>query len=695
MSNPSNNSGQKTKDIVYIGNDTAYWTTIQRRFQSSYPQAAFKFTKYFEKDSLKTQKTFLDILENEPHIVYIDLSTRTSEHLFLAQLLTRDNGIKDLPIVGLVDKKEYVRDCLSAGVDFIHVKCGEYHDVVYHPFLLAFPKEAGTPQFANAKFSNEVHLIDDFRVGFISPISVHAEGNLVIEKGETIELQHEFPSEFIKSNKFIVKESLTSNLYYDFKFAYELEPVFLDEPEFSEEEFDDALGEDDEAKKIKSMKKAKELRKHKIQEHKETLIWMKKKHRDWVVGNIDAKAEKTTKILIVDSKLRILREENTKPLDSYPFGIRCQTVLSETLREIDSIRPNIIAIQFFSDFSEEEDPVFFEVFNEFKNGVYADGIPEQNPEPEPESKTEGEGDEKEAEEEIESIPAISDDKMGLIEAIKGIEHEEMDQLSEIIKKVKGLDNYNPFIVVFNCYFKTSTALQDGYQYPLIVVHKEDMTMDAVLNISTVFQQKQEAKYEEKIKSKVMELKKKDTNKYRNLTVDDFREKRFFIKKTNKISYASCQHNIILESLTESECTFLADEELELKTYRLDFPLEMSIRIILNEGKAFVDKAGQKQYKALIHSIDEEDKKFVRRYINEIFAEPLKEKREQEQSEWNDRKTAAIAERDKLDEYVDNKKASEAADTLGSGEISSQIEGEGKPDEPVPEEDKDALKPGKD
>ena len=124
-------------------------------------------------------------------------------------------------------------------------------------------------------------------------------------------------------------------------------------------------------------------------------------------------------------------------------------------------------------------------------------------------------------------------------------------------------------------------------------------------------------------------------KYRALTPASFDQPKFYISKTHEMSYISTSYDVVILSLNESEVELSCDARLELKTYRLNFPIDMSIRLIAQpDGKPCKDgEGGKKIYRALIHSVGEEDKKNIRRHINEVFFSPLTEKRDKEVSDF--------------------------------------------------------------
>jgi hypothetical protein len=344
--------GENKKDkkdalkVIYIGDDNSYWTTISGRIAGNFQGKEFEFHKFVVSKYLNYQYIFIEILKLEPHVIYLDFATSLAEGLKLAHMIKRENVLKSCPVVGLVEKKERVKDGIFAGVEFIHVKCGEYHDVIYDPFLLALPKDAGKPDFAEAKFTRDAKLFSDFRVTFITPTYIHMEGNIKLAKDDIITLNNDIPDRLVPSKKFVVKDIRDFDLYYDYKYGYDLQFVYVDEPQFDDDELEEKLEGRDENQRVLLIKNAKTMRLQEINDYKARMRKTKKDVEAWVVDNMDRVKPKKTKILIIDKNLSFLRDENNL-LEKFNFTIRTQTMLSDDLRDIKISRPAIISFQFF------------------------------------------------------------------------------------------------------------------------------------------------------------------------------------------------------------------------------------------------------------------------------------------------------------------------------------------------------------
>jgi hypothetical protein len=618
--------GVKIKKIFYVGADTGYLETIKSRFIHNYPSEKFDFPIISPRDTRLYQRIFAHLVTNSPTIIYIDFSLNRDAQLKLAQLITRETSLKDIPVIGLVEEKEHVIDCLSSGVSITHVKCGEYHDVVYNPMLLAFPKSVVKPQFAKAKFSKQVELIDDFRVGYMTKDTIHAEGNILLKPGDVITVDLDMPASLLPSKDFIVKAVDDKNLYYDYQYSYELEYVFVDKPEIKESDQEDILGETDPKLREKKQLEIQKRLKQQESEYADTLSRTKRKIRDWIQDKSDGSVPKKTRIMIVDPGLSIMKLD--KLMDEYPYAIRFQTQLSHNFQELMRLRPNIIAFQFIRD-------DLFDPYQDWLNPPKKNAKRDSSNETDPELTIE----------EIEIRDKVINDEAELAR----------QELIRLISFIKQLGDYNPFLIIFNCNKYTSSAFQESFKYPLVLTHKSTVELGIITHMAQVLEKKQEDGYNLKLAQKISALKTKDPQKYRNLKPSDFEEVRFYIRKSSSLSHGSYRYPVTIETLTESELTFNTEAELDLTSFRLSFPLDLSIALVPNgDGKKYEVNGKLKVYKALIHSVDEIDKKGIRRYVNEIFFNPLNEKKAQEAKKFQEVQEKALKEREEA-----NKKAQEA------------------------------------
>lgn len=599
MSEGRKDDKNESRIILYIGDDASYWTTIKNRISQKLEGKPVDFNSISISKSTNYQVVHLQVLKLKPNIIYLDFSSDLTFGLKLAHILKRENSLKLTPVTGLVEKKESVVDCIFAGVDVIHVKCGEYHDVIYDAFYLAFPGETAEPDFAKAQFQRDATIICDLRMGYVTPTSLHAEGNVKIDVDTKLSINSEIPVKMVPSRNFICKDLSDHNLYYDYKYSYEFQFIYVDEPEFNDQELEEKLEGMEESQRVLLIKTTKDNRRQAVNDYKARIKKTKKDVKSWVEENMDRVKPKKTKILLIDKELKFLADPS-KILSNYPFILRTQTCLTEELKDIKVLRPDIISFQFF-----DMDQIKDQVEKHFENGLKEDGTPF-------------------AEEELN----LAKEDM-LKELIDAGESQALDQLSLILKNIKSLEGYKPFITLFNCQSYTSHSIQESFKYPFVIVNKNAMDLNPIIEMATMLEKRNDKKIEDHINAKVEQLKKSDPAKHRNLSSRDFEEKKYYLSNKNTLSKISTSFPIVLRSMTESELSFSSEVEFDMGTYRLDFPVEMSIRLVPKEGKNFEIDGTEKVFHALIHSVGELDKKKLRQFVNEIFFSDINQQRMEE------------------------------------------------------------------
>ena len=298
----------------------------------------------------------------------------------------------------------------------------------------------------------------------------------------------------------------------------------------------------------------------------------------WVLSMQDSKDAKTTKILIIDEELGFLKTEKRK-LDSFNFTIRLQTQLEENFYQIEKLKPQIIVFSIPEfDFTDMED--------------------------------------------------LSEEEK--ISEIKKVEIKLTGFFSKLVDKTKSIEDYTPFIIIFNCLTLSSKSFQDSFRYELIIANKDKVNLDLVMQMAELFEKKQKSTLHANIDQKILELRKQDPAKYGRLTREDFIDSRYYVGKSHKLSRGSFHHEVELKAISESEVYFSIGKDLELEKYYLETPFKMVVTLVPQEGKKAISDKGAYLYKGLIHSIGENEKKKLRQFVNEIYTKHKKEERKKEE-----------------------------------------------------------------
>ncbi len=586
----------KSRHIIYTGNDDSYFNTLRGRFVNNYPHIEFDFSIIFDRKENSYPETFLKIFEANHYIIYIDFSINVNDQLLLTQMLSRDMKLRKVPFVGLVANKDLLKACWSVGINFTHIKCGETYDAFYDPCVYLMGKSVRKPDFAKAKFKKDALLTEESRIGYMTQDFIHVETNLNLEKGDVVELFSNIPSDINRSNKFIVKKSGEDDLYYDFEGWYDLAYTFLDRPEDNPD--DDAAIEEieDEQDRINAKEDLRSKRAELLREYEQSLEEIITRNKKYIEHYAYDSRPKKTKVYMIDKKLDILKGLK-QPLDSHPFVLRVSSQFDPNYEEIEKIKPHVITFRFLSDLLLEEEGFSLEYMNDKKTSA--------------------------------------EDKAYCENLVNECEKIQLSILAGLVKKIQDLKGYRPILIVFNCKKYSSKSLQDSYNYPMIISYMEDMKLSMAIDMAKVFEKKQNTVQKKKIEKKIADLRKSNPMKYSRVKPSDFEEKRHYLSKTYSISYISCKHKILIDAMTESEITFVTEKFLKLTTYKVDFPIDMSLTLVPIDDQPFLKEGDMKRYKGLIHSIDEVDKKELRKFVNKIFFSDLDEKRKQEREAFDE------------------------------------------------------------
>lgn len=311
--------------FYYFGDDEAYFRTLMGEFRT-HTRMQIDFKRVFESDEKKIQKLFLKIYREKPQCVFIDFSKHTQDYLHLARIISRTPLEHKLVTVGLVDylsPPEVLSESIATGVTITHIKSPECYDVVFDVTKLAAPNEIGEHGFANASLKEEWEAGIPLKVGYVRPEGLHLETDHKLNKGDRIRLNHSWTEKrVVPSREVFVQDISTKNLFYHFKYAVDVEFLFVDEflpPEGMELE------------RIEEKK----------QEREDLILYHRKQLKKWIDDNVSRSLEKKAKVLVVDSEFHFYDDQPRT--DKHPYTIRCLPFLADVGAELDRLEPQVIA----------------------------------------------------------------------------------------------------------------------------------------------------------------------------------------------------------------------------------------------------------------------------------------------------------------------------------------------------------------
>lgn len=317
--------------FYYFGDDEAYYRTLMGEF-GKHTRMSIDFRKVFENNEKQIQSLFLKVFREKPQAVFIDFSKQTQEYLHLARIIARCQMEHKLATVGLVDylsPPEVLAESIATGVNLTHIKSAESYDIVFDVVKLISPNEIGEHGFAKATLKDEYEAGIPSKVGFIHNEGLHIETDHFLQKGDRIKINHHWmANRIVPSREVFVQEVSTKNLFYQFKYAVDLEFMFVDEF-LPPEGMDLALIDE------------------KKQEREDLILYYKKQLSRWIADNETRSLEKRAKVLVVDRQFHFY--DNQPRTDKHAYTIRCVPYLTDPSIELDRLEPQVIAFALESD----------------------------------------------------------------------------------------------------------------------------------------------------------------------------------------------------------------------------------------------------------------------------------------------------------------------------------------------------------
>ena len=571
------------KKIIYIGKDNNYWRELQKGFLHYFPKMPFSFQQIDDAEEKFISTFFLKIISISPHIIYIDFSINTSDYMYLAQLLRRENSFKNVPIVGILDyllsTGEGIHQSISVGLSLSYIKSGEFSNTIIQPIYMAFGDEVVIPKFATAKTERQFIVTETFRIGYVGTNYIYLEGNSKFEDGEIIVLEQDVLSKkILPCNYYEINNISDHNLYHYYNYNFQANYIFVkDKERIDKEELMNMS--------IEGKEKLDARRKKRKAELEEIRIIISERLERWVGENSSQDYAKISKVLVVDLDLTIYKEKD-KRLEDTPYFFRGQTYLVDPEKELKKHAPHIICYQLEQDEELDEGEKYQSIQ---KRSLLKEKIRK-------------------------NIGKSNKSRSNVINNFKS--------LQDIIEVIKKIENYEPYIIVFGESERDSETLQRDLDYKLAMAFKNGMDFNLISSLLVKFQVKEEEKEIIKLGMVLDNLKKKNYNKYSRLNPVDLRPKRIFFDKSDKKAWAYYHHHLTLKEINELEVIFESTRPLSPYTclevhspvhfYMTIVPLDSRSHWYRNETK------GRYIYRAFIHSIGEKENKQLRQEINASF-----------------------------------------------------------------------------
>lgn len=336
--------------VIYIGNDNGYWQKLQKRFLSVYPDNDFQFKAIEITENLVVHDTFKILYKQRPDIIYVDYSYKIDFGILLSKWITRNNEMRLASLVGLFDNQQDESDILrgiNATVRVNHIKSTEIQDVVYDPISLLNVNMAQMPSFVRSNELPPFEILQPLRVGYIEENKFHIETNSYLNVGDIVDVDQHPLTDIMPSTKVFVQKFYKKDLYYNMRFAYDLEFIYIDDDFFvaTNEKWKLFKHLKENPKEIEELK---DIEKIEIIEdmdrRKKNYAPTKKRIDEWIKDNQGYVKPKKVKIMVVDDSLEILNALKGT-IESLPYTLNLQTVLLNDYYQISRTMPHLIVLK--------------------------------------------------------------------------------------------------------------------------------------------------------------------------------------------------------------------------------------------------------------------------------------------------------------------------------------------------------------
>jgi len=194
---------------------------------------------------------------------------------------------------------------------------------------------------------------------------------------------------------------------------------------------------------------------------------------------------------------------------------------------------------------------------------------------------------------------------------------------------------SPFVIVFNSKIP-SKEVKETFNYTNIMTTESEISVELLVRMAEIFDKKLEQSLS-KTKSNIPKI---------------------FLRKTHNASIAEITFNVTLTKLSETDMVFQTEAPIPIgSNIHFTTPIEMFVNVQPSKGQS---KAPE--FYGLIHSVGEEEKKQLRRFINSVFFRDHDAQLQAETEEYLKLNVAKKVEREEA-----AKKALEEAQKAAAGE----------------------------
>ncbi len=552
------------RKALYVGDDFRYWQNIQDFFLKRLDYFEIKFVTLFNPE-VSALDLFFTVVSKKPDIVYVDYSSNTAKHLELIKLLSADNSVNNIVVVGLLgidDRETSMKKAINSGVLFNHLKQAEIGPMVYEPLTILAPEEIKDPDYAFSDLEFKIKASYLAKITKITSNKIDFETSVNFKPKDRFFLKFQVPEKNLKYSGIIIHEPLkfVARSYMSYQFNADFEFV---EPRKKDSK--QSASEDEQSEAL----------------YQEQLSYAQKTFESWIkVQASFLKKSKELRVLIIDKKLDF---QSKADLFEHNFSYICQTRFIDPDKEITKFKPDIIFYKFEAEKKLDDEAAKKQI--EFQKA--RDESRKKN-----------------------KLPVIVH------------RTNDLSILKEIVSAVKW-NNLKTEIYTFNNTFTSNAALKDSISYAQLKPNDKKLTTNFIEDTCEKKYELMKRKKMEHIDQMVKNLKQKDPVKYLKVNRKTFEEHAVQLYLSDSLYHGTVDDTIFLTGLSESILHIASRYPIDHYTVlQVNIPTLMYVTVVPNKMRAKTLKTIKTvfgdfkyTYRCLIHSIDENQRKLLRRCVN--------------------------------------------------------------------------------
>ena len=171
--------------VAYIGDDYAYWETIQNNtnhyFDKSRKKFEFEFEHLIATDDELHYTKFILLRKFAPKIIYIDFSNPQPELFNLLKLIKDCELTKKITVMCLFREEVKFSNVIKAhhaGAELTHFKSNDDWPAIYNVYKFTYPTTILNRKFASADFSERNELHNELRIQYLTNNRVLVESRI-------------------------------------------------------------------------------------------------------------------------------------------------------------------------------------------------------------------------------------------------------------------------------------------------------------------------------------------------------------------------------------------------------------------------------------------------------------------------------------------------------------------------------------